>query len=68
MQPPPHPDSDSPIMSVTPTQPGRIIVKMGMFPRMPQPAFENFVAHKHAWEGTFPGITQYRLRIYGEKV
>ena len=54
-------------MSVTPTQPGKVIVKMGIFPRIPHPAMENFVAHKHDWEGKFDGVVKYKTRIFADR-
>jgi len=58
----------SPIKSVTPNLPGRIIVKMGMFPRIPRSEMENFADHRQDWQGKHNGLAQYRLVIYGDKV
>ena len=57
----------SPVKSVTPNYPGKVIVKMGMFPRIPQPEMETFADHRHDWQGTHEGVTQFKIKMGGEK-
>jgi hypothetical protein len=59
-------DSFSPVKSVTTTRPGLVIMKMGMFPRIPAPEFETFASHKHKWQGQHENTIQYRLRLGDE--
>jgi hypothetical protein len=49
-------------------RPGVVIVKMGMFPRIPAPEFESFVLHKHDWEGQHDDTIQYKVRLGDEKM
>ena len=58
----------SPIKSVTPTRPGVIILKMGMFPRIPAPDFETFALHRHEWQGQHEDTVQFKIRLGDEKV
>ncbi|KAK4993238.1 hypothetical protein LTR50_000579 [Elasticomyces elasticus] len=58
----------NPIKSVTPAYPGKIVVKMGMFPRIPQPEFESFALHRHPWQAQHAGVVQYKTRSFGEKM
>lgn len=58
----------SPVKSVTPLYPGKIILKMGLFPRIPAPEFETFALHRHPWQGVHPGVTQYKIKAFGEKL
>jgi hypothetical protein len=55
----------SPIYSMTENFPGKIILKMGIYPRIPEPEFETFAEHRHDWQGTH-GIPQYKIRAGGE--
>ncbi len=58
----------SPVKSVATTKPGVVILKMGMFPRIPAPEFETFVLHRHPWQGQHEGTIQYKIRLGDEKV
>lgn len=58
----------SPIKSVTPNYPGKVIIKMGMMPRIPQPEAETFADHRHPWQGKHDGLDQYKIKIFQEKV
>ncbi|KAE9370957.1 hypothetical protein N431DRAFT_559984 [Stipitochalara longipes BDJ] len=60
--------SFSPIKSVTPTRPGVVIVKMGIFPRIPAPEFETFVLHRHEWQGQHENTIQFKIRLGDERV
>lgn len=55
----------SPISSETEMYPGKIVLKMGMFPRIPQPEAEGFGLHKHAWQGGHEGIDTYEIKWAG---
>lgn len=41
---------------------------MGMFPRIPEPEFETFAIHRHDWQGTHDGVTQFKVKMGGEKL
>jgi len=58
----------NPIQSITPNFPGKVIVKMGMMPRIPQPEAETFALHRHAWQGRHPNTEQYKIKIFDEKL
>jgi hypothetical protein len=45
-----------------------VIVKMGMFPRIPQPECESFALHRHPWQGKHDGLTQYETVKGGKKL
>lgn len=60
--------SFSPIKSVAATRPGLVIVKMGIFPRIPAPEFETFALHRHEWQGQHDGTIQYKIRLGDEKM
>jgi hypothetical protein len=71
----PHPsplshntNSRSPIMSLPEILPDKVIVKMGMFPRIPQPECENFAAHRQEWQGRHEGLVQFGLARGGKKL
>ncbi|KAF2154618.1 hypothetical protein K461DRAFT_275747 [Myriangium duriaei CBS 260.36] len=58
----------NPIKSVTPAFPGKVIIKMGMFPRIPQPEAESFASHRHEWQGKHEGMDQYKIKLFQEKL
>jgi hypothetical protein len=51
----------SPIQSVTPTMEGKVILKLGMFERIPEPEWEAFAVRRQTWEKSFDGCIQYKL-------
>ena len=51
----------SPIQSVTPVMQGRVVVKLGVFERVPQPEWEQFAVRRQDWEKPFEGCVQYKL-------
>jgi hypothetical protein len=57
-----------PIKSETARYPDMYILKMGMFPQIPQPRFETFAAHRHEWQGVHPGVVQYATLLGGKKL
>ena len=57
----------SPIMSEPDVFPGKRIVKMGIFPRIPQPEAESFAAHKQSWQGSHEGLVQFET-VRGGKI
>jgi hypothetical protein len=58
----------SPIMSIAEIFPKMVIVKMGMFPRIPQPECESFALHRHEWQGKHVDMTQYEIARGGKKL
>ena len=58
----------SPIMSLAEIFPKMVIVKMGMFPRIPQPECESFALHRHDWQGKHGDMTQYEIARGGKKL
>lgn len=64
----PLPRRCSPIKSVTPTYPGKVVCKMGIFPRIPAPEWESFALHRHDWQGKHEGMVQYKIKSLGEKM
>ncbi|GAB7364372.1 hypothetical protein MBLNU230_g4915t1 [Neophaeotheca triangularis] len=55
----------NPIKSETPSYPGKVVVKMGMMPRIPQPEAESFALHRHPWQGKMDGVKQYKIKFAG---
>ncbi|KAG9200043.1 hypothetical protein G6514_007639 [Epicoccum nigrum] len=58
----------NPIMSIAEIFPTMVIVKMGMFPRIPQPECESFALHRHPWQGKHPDLVQYEIVRGGKKL
>jgi hypothetical protein len=58
----------SPIMSLAAVFPDKVIVKMGMFPRIPMPECENFAAHRQEWQGRHGGLTQFEIKMGGKRL
>lgn len=56
----------SPVKSMVKSRPGVVIVKMGMFPRIPAPEFETFALHRHEWQGKHDDVVQYKIRPWEE--
>lgn len=44
-----------------------VIVKMGMFPRIPWPECESFALHRHEWQGRHGGLTQFEIASGGKE-
>ncbi|KAF3035551.1 hypothetical protein E8E12_003871 [Didymella heteroderae] len=59
---------ESPIMSIAEIFPTMVIVKMGMFPRIPQPECESFALHRHPWQGKHGDLTQFEIVRGGKKL
>ena len=57
----------SPIKSETENLSGKVIVKLGLFPRIPQPEFESFMLHKNSWEPNFQDVIKFKLSKGGER-
>ncbi|KAF2111008.1 Mss4-like protein [Lophiotrema nucula] len=57
----------NPIMSVPEIYPGKVVLKMGIFPRIPAPEMETFSDHRHAWQGEHDGLIQYATVRGGKK-
>ncbi|KAI1353964.1 Mss4-like protein [Xylaria sp. FL0043] len=58
----------NPIKSETPLYPGKVILKMGIFPRIPEPEEEGFALHKHPWEADLKDTVKYKLVRGREKL
>ena len=58
----------SPVKSVTPLYAGKVVVKLGMFPRIPQPEAESFALHRHEWQGKHEGVDQYKIKLFADKM
>ncbi|KAI0401681.1 Mss4-like protein [Xylaria palmicola] len=58
----------NPIKSESHLSPGKVILKLGIFPRIPEPEMESFVTHKHPWEADLTGVIKYKLTRGGETV
>jgi hypothetical protein len=56
----------SPIKSVTPLYEGKTVLKMGLFPNIPTPAWESFSINRQPWEKPLEGATQYKTKTGGE--
>lgn len=57
--------SISPIKSETKLYPGKVVLKMGIFPRIPQPEHEAFGLHRHEWQGKHDGVNQWKIKWAG---
>ncbi|OQN97791.1 hypothetical protein B0A48_16112 [Cryoendolithus antarcticus] len=55
----------NPVKSETQLYPGKVIMKMGMFPRIPKPEAEGFGLHKHDWQANHEGIPIYEVKWAG---
>ncbi|KAL6707015.1 hypothetical protein ACN47E_004965 [Coniothyrium glycines] len=58
----------NPIMSIAELLPDKVIVKMGMFPRIPDPECESFALHRHPWQGKHGDIPQFEIARGGKKL
>ncbi|KAF2263559.1 hypothetical protein CC78DRAFT_581272 [Lojkania enalia] len=56
------------IMSEAELYPDKVVLKMGLFPRIPAPEAEAFGAHKHEWEETLEGVVQFETARGGKKL
>ena len=59
---------NSPIKSETPAYPGKVVLKMGIFPQIPQPEAESFAVHRQKWGQPYQGVQQYKTKPFGEKL
>ncbi|KAF2717419.1 hypothetical protein K431DRAFT_233137 [Polychaeton citri CBS 116435] len=55
----------NPIKSETKAYPGKVVLKMGIFPRIPQPEAEGFGLHRHEWQGKHVGTEVYEIKWAG---
>lgn len=53
--------SDSPVYAVPTDSDEQYVLSLGIFPRIPKPAFELFAAHRHEWLPAVPGAKQYKF-------
>ncbi|KAI8631701.1 Mss4-like protein [Xylariaceae sp. FL1651] len=56
----------NPIKAESPLMPGKVILKMGIFPRIPAPEIESFVLHRHPWEVDMEETIKYKIARGGE--
>lgn len=55
-------------MSIAEVYPTMIIVKMGIFPRIPDPECESFALHRHPWQGKHDDLPQFETLRGGTKL
>lgn len=55
----------SPVKSETAAYPGKLILKMGMFPRIPKPEAQGFGLHRQSWEGKHEDIPVFEVKWAG---
>ena len=53
--------SRSPICSIPTDSDEQYVLPLGIFPLIPEPEFELFAAHRHAWEPQLEGTKKYRF-------
>lgn len=41
--------------------PGSVVVKLGVFVKVPQPEWEAFAVRRQEWEKPFEGCVQYKI-------
>ena len=51
----------SPIQSVTPVMGGKVVLKLGVFEKVPEPEWEAFAVRRQNWEKLVEGCIQYKL-------
>ncbi|EXJ67512.1 uncharacterized protein A1O5_09525 [Cladophialophora psammophila CBS 110553] len=51
-----------PIMSITPLYKGKIVLKLGLYPKLPVPEWESFASKRQSWEKPFEGTIQYKTK------
>ncbi|KAH0848257.1 hypothetical protein FOPE_02289 [Fonsecaea pedrosoi] len=57
-----------PIMSVTPLYKGKVVLKLGLYPKLPVPEWESFASQRQSWEKPLEGAVQYKTKSFGEKM
>lgn len=55
-------------MSLAEILPNMVILKMGIFPRIPEPECESFAAHRQVWQGKHGDMVQYEITRGGKKL
>ena len=43
-------------------------MKLGIFPKIPDPEWESFAIRRQVWEKPLEGTVQYKTRSFGEKL
>ncbi|KAF2760268.1 hypothetical protein EJ05DRAFT_474161 [Pseudovirgaria hyperparasitica] len=56
----------NPIKSVSPLYPGKVILKMGIFPRIPEPEAEAYSVNRQVWEGRNKDVKMYATKNFGD--
>ncbi|EXJ87791.1 hypothetical protein A1O1_04718, partial [Capronia coronata CBS 617.96] len=51
-----------PIMSMTPLLKGKIVLKLGIYAKLPVPEWESFASRRQAWEKPVEGAVQYKTK------
>jgi len=54
-------DCGTPIQSVTPNMKGKVILKLGVFEKVPEPEWEAFAVRRQVWEKPIEGCIEYKL-------
>ncbi|OCT49081.1 putative glutathione-dependent formaldehyde-activating [Cladophialophora carrionii] len=52
-----------PIMSITPLYKGKVVLKLGLYPKLPVPEWESFAERRQHWEKPFEGTIQYKTKV-----
>lgn len=53
--------TSSPVHSVPTDDSKQYVLPLGIFPRIPEPEFELFAAHKHDWEPRIAGTKMFKF-------
>lgn len=61
-------DLTSPIKSMTELYAGKTVLKLGIFPEIPNPEWESFALKRQEWLAPQEGCTQYKIKSLGEKM
>ena len=57
-----------PIVSIAPRYGPVSILKLGIYPKLPEPEWESFCEKKQKWEKPYEGTIQYKVASKGEKM
>jgi len=53
---------------MTQLYPGKTILKLGIYPQIPNPEWESFALKRQEWLAPQRGCTQYKIKSLGEKM
>ncbi|KAK5940005.1 hypothetical protein PMZ80_007423 [Knufia obscura] len=57
-----------PIMSMTPLYKGKIILKLGLYEKLPTPEWESFASQRQKWEVPLEDTMQFSTKSMGDKL